>query len=43
MSKIRVEKRDITTETEQIKKFKSLYSTKNEIDSLYRYHLPKLN
>ena len=52
--KIRNEKGDITTETEEIKnknkntRFKSLYSTKlenlNEMDDfLDRYHLPKLN
>jgi hypothetical protein len=52
--KIRNEKGDITTETEEIKnknkntRFKSLYSTKlenlNELDDfLNRYHLPKLN
>ena len=51
--KIRNEKGDITTETEEIKnknkntRFKSLYSTKlenlNEMDDfLDRYHLPKL-
>jgi hypothetical protein len=48
-NKIRNEKEDITTETEEIKKtfrsyYKSLYLTKLEnLDEMDRYQVPKLN